>query len=431
MAELPHASVRRNLGYALLGNGVLNLCRFGVMLVLANLASAELAGSFHFAAVALSAPIVMFFGLELRTAFVADVRQQFPFGAYRALRTAGMLAALPVMLLALWLTFRDGAPPALLWMMAFVCGGRLALQLAEVDWGLMQRHERFDLIALGNTLRGVLLLAPFAILIPTARAAGGEAAVPWAAAASAAAYLLGWLAVWLLVERRFTRRFPEARPLWDARKLLRLAGQTLPMGLVILLLALCEAVPTWFIKHYSPDLADVGYYGALKIITLGATFLIVQVGNAAGNRLAIAYHSDLPRFVNLAAKLTGLAAALGLALLALTWGLGEWFLHAVYPADFAAHHRAFLILVGAQALFLLGSVFGFVTSHMRRFWIQVPVQLATLAATVIASWALVAQDPVRGAAWAVVVRAAVQTLLYLACVLAGVRAHRAPRQAQR
>lgn len=427
--ELPGASVRRNLVYALLGNGLLNLCRFGVMVVLANYATAQVTGCFHFAAIALSAPLVMFFGLELRAAFVADVRQEFVFGAYRALRRLGMLVAIPILVAVVWWQFGRSTSPALVWMMLFVCGGRVAFQLAEVEWGLMQRRERFDLIALSNALRGVVMLLPVALLVPLAHArwSGAADTARWVEAAAAVAtgiYLLGWLVVWWFVDRRYVVRYPESRPVWQVATLARLARQTLPMGLVILILTLCESVPAWFIERSTASLTDVGYYGALKIITLGASFLIIQVGNAAGNRLAITYQSDLAAFVRLARRLAAVAAGIGLAILGAAWFLGEAFLNLVYPADYAAYHVEFFILVAAQAVFLLGSIFGFVTTHMRRFWIQVPVQLAILTATTIAAAVLIPGGPVRGAAWTVVVRAVVQAVLYFACVWAGVRSRR-------
>jgi O-antigen/teichoic acid export membrane protein len=426
--ELPHASVRRNLLLAVLGNGLLNLCRFGVMVVLTNFATAEIAGSFHFAAIALSAPVVMFFGLELRAAFVADVRHEFPFGAYRALRWIGMLAAAPILVgVVLWV-FRAEASTALILMMLAVCGGRIAFQLAEVEWGLMQRHERFDIISGSNALRGILMIVPFAVLIPWAAAVAegqvdADRRLEFAAAGAAGVYLLCWLGIWWFVDRRYAGRHAESAPDWRPAVLRRLAAQTLPMGLVILILALCEGVPAWFI-HRGHGLTDVGYYGALRVITLGAGFLIVQLGNAAGNRLAITYRTDLSRFVRLAARLTLATGAIGGAIVGLTWFYGEAFLRFVYPEAYAAHHLEFFILVAAQAIFLLGSIFGFVTTHMRRFWVQVPVQLTILLVTIVASYLLIPDDPVRGAAWTAVARAIAQAVLYLGCVVGGVRAAR-------
>ncbi len=422
--ELPHASVRRNLRYALLGNGLLNVCRFGVIGILANFASAQAVGSFYFAAIALSAPIVMFCGLELRAAFMADVQQVYPFGAYRALRQVGMgLAGLVLLAVIGFQALREPWELALL--MALVCGGRVVFQLAEVEWGLMQRHERFDLIARSNAIRGLMMIAPFALLVPTTYYLAGPEQTTIAVLVAGAIYVTGWTGVWYFHDRGYVLAYPEAAPRRDPALLRRLAARAFPMGLVILILALCESVPAWYLERTPAARAAVGYYGALKIITLGASFLIVQVGNAAGNRLAITYQSDLAAFTRLAVRLTLVAVALGGGLLAAAYLVGRPFLDLIYPADYAAYYPEFVILVGAQSIFLVGSIFGFVTTHMGRFWVQVPVQLTILAVTVIGSHILIPSDPVRGAAWVVVIRALVQASLYFLCVVGGVRARRA------
>jgi O-antigen/teichoic acid export membrane protein len=160
----------------------------------------------------------------------------------------------------------------------------------------------------------------------------------------------------------------------------------------------------------------------MRYITLGATFLIVQVSTAAGNRLATYYQRDLRSFVRLAAKLTGVAIALGGAILVATWLFGEWLLRVIYTAEYAAHYTDFLVLVLAQAVMLLAAVFGFATTHMRQFWIQVPVQMGVLGITALAAMALVQpENPVRGGAWTMLVRSGTQAVLYFGCVLIGIR----------
>ena len=160
-----------------------------------------------------------------------------------------------------------------------------------------------------------------------------------------------------------------------------------------------ETVIQSIVKHAAgPEgWADLGYFGAMRVITLGAMFLIVQVSTAAGNRLAIYYQQDVRAFVRLGVKLTGVALAIGGSALAWTWLFGEWFLRVVFTPEHARHHQEFLILMAGQAILLLAAVFGSVTTHMRQFWIQVPVQLSVLLATALAAVLLIgAENPVRG-----------------------------------
>ena len=151
---------------------------------------------------------------------------------------------------------------------------------------------------------------------------------------------------------------------------------------------------------------------------------------AAGNRLAQAYREDLKTFIRLALKVAAVAVGLGVSFLGAAYFHGEWFLRVVYTPAHAAHYRDFLILVLAQSIVLLSAVFGSVTTYMRQFWIQVPVHLTVLTATAIAAALLIGPDnPVRGGAWTELVRSVTQAVLYLGCVLIGLRAGRGPKAA--
>ena len=423
-------SLRRNIFYAVTGNGILNLCRLIVIVLLAKFAGAEIQGTYTYASIALAAPVVLFCGLELRAAFVADAGGEFTFGAYRALRSIGMGVATVVLAgVALWTT-RHEPSPARTWLILAVCGGRVVFGLAEVNWGVFQRRERLDLMAWSNGLRGVALLVPFAVLFLWRGRGGVGVAAPTMAAVAWAAgvYVAAWGAIWWFFDRPQAAGRGDVSLSWTWGDLFRLARNTLPLGVVILLINLCETLTQWYVKRAAGGeaWADLGYFGAMRVITLGATFLIVQVSTAAGNRLAHFYQRDLRAFVRLALKITGVAVAIGGVTIVAAWLFGAGFLNALYTPQYGRHATAFMILVSSQAIALLAAVFGIVTTHMRRFWIQVPVHLCVLVATGVAGAVLVTPaSPVLGGAWTTLVRHVTQTCLYLVCVVLGVRWQRA------
>ncbi len=429
-------SLRRNIFYAVTGNGILNLCRLFVVVLLAKFAGAEIQGTYTYASIALAAPVVLFCGLELRAAFVADAGGEFTFGAYRALRSIGMtVATLVLAAIAFWTTRHDPSP-ARMWLILLVCGGRIMFGLAEVNWGVFQRRERLDLMAWSNGLRGVALLVPFVLLFllrgraPTGANDSTMAAVAWATGA----YVAGWGAIWWFYDRPQAAGRGDVALAWTWRELLRLARNTLPLGVVILLINLCETLTQWYVKRAAGEQAwaDLGYFGAMRVITLGATFLIVQVSTAAGNRLAHFYQRDLHAFVRLALRITGVAVLIGGATILAAGLFGAGFLNALYTPKYGQHATAFMILVSSQAIALLAAVFGIVTTHMRRFWIQVPVHLCVLAATAMAGAVLVTPEaPVLGGAWTTLVRHITQTALYLVCVVLGVRWQRTANKRDR
>jgi O-antigen/teichoic acid export membrane protein len=330
----------------------------------------------------------------------------------------------------LWHTRAD-ASLSLIWMMLAICAGKIVFMLAEICWGVYQRRERLGLMAWSNALRGVTMLLPFVLLFRWLPALGwieldreNPTQLMRLAALAISLYVLAWIAIWQLYDRRLVRAPGDVDLHWDWSAVWRLAKQTFPLGLVFLLINLCDTVTQWSIKRAAgaDGWTALGYFGSMRFITLVAMFLVVQVNTAAGNRLARAYQRDLRAFVRLAVKVTGMALALGVGFLGAAWFHGEWFLRVVYTPEHARHYPEFLILVSAQAIVLLAAVFGSVTTYMRQFWIQVPVHLSVLAITAVTATLLIQpEDPVRGGAWTELVRSATQAVLYLGCVLIGIR----------
>ena len=418
-------SLRRNAVYAVVGNGLLNVCRLVVVALLAKYATPAIQGTYTYASLALAAPVALFLSFELRGAFVADAGGEFSFGTYRTLRYAGMAVATVVLtILVAWIGwFEQNAGLAAL--MLAICAGRVLFHLGDIYWGVFQRRERLDLMAWSNILRGVTLLAPVAIALLVVIRPGGHSAstVIWIVAAAIWVQVVLWAGIWWLLDRRLVLVRPQVDLSWTWDAVRRLARQTFPLGLVYLLINLCETVTQWLVKQSAGDdgWSVVGFFGAMRLVTIGATFIIVQISTAAGNRLAHYYQNDLPRFSRLAWKLTGIALGLGFAIIAASELFGRWLLAALYTPAYAEYHDEFMILVSAQALVLLSAVFGFVTTHMRLFWIQVPVHVTVLAATTAAGLLFIGtENPIRGGAWTMLIRSITQFVLYSGCVLVGI-----------
>jgi O-antigen/teichoic acid export membrane protein len=389
-----------------------------VLVLLAKLAGPEIQGQ-YFLGVALATPIVLFCGLELRGALVADAGNQFTYGTYRALRSRTLTVAGLVLTVVLWWQARTEHRPAYLLILAGVFAVRIVWSWADIGWGVFQRRERLDLLAASAMLRGGALLVPFAILLPLwAWRAPGRLAD--AAAGGALLGALGAAAAmwWFDRPRVVSPRFGDWS--WTKGGVWALARQTFPLGVVALIVNLCDSYPRLLIEKLPEGRPQLGYFGALAYITLAGNLVILQAGAAAANRLALYYQRDRQAFLRLGGALTGLALAIGGGVLLAAWFFGAWVLRVLYTPEYARFELEFRIIVGAHCLALLTNVFGIATTQMRLFWVQVPVQVATLAATVIAAnMLIIPASPVRGAAYTALVRAVVQLVLYTACVGAG------------
>lgn len=420
--------LHESAAWALLGSGVLNLCRLGVVVLLARTAPPEVLGAFLYC-LALTSPLLLFGQFELRAVLVADPRPDPSLRDYLRARNFGLwLVLAPLVALGAWEAWR-GATPATLWLLAGVAFGRFAWNLSELAWGVWQRRDAWPAVAGANILRGVLMLAPFALL------AAFSAATIAGAATSAWAMALGWLAAHLFFERRAlrTEQNKPAEPPIDANApapqppdrgvaappasgvgAILLRG--LPLALVQVVIVLCDSLPRLFVAGAERGgLRELGYFGALAQLALVANLALIAVSTAASRRLTLHFHGDRAAFRRLTLRLLLLAGALGAAVLLVVFVLGAWLLEQLFLPAYAEHSSAFLRLMAAQCLLLPASVLGFVVTSAGRFWVQLPLHAIVLIATGVACWAWIPADPVNGAASAGLVRAAVHTLLYAGC----------------
>jgi O-antigen/teichoic acid export membrane protein len=416
-AAPPERPLHHSAVFALVGTVVFNLCRFAVVILLAKFADAAVVGAFN-GSVAWATPVVAALMLELRAAYVADARGAFTFGTYATLRWLGVAAA-AVMLTAIG-AWRAAVDPTLagIAMFAAVALGRLAWGLGELYWGVYQRHERLDLLARAQIVRGLLMALPFAVLLPLAqtlvnRGTWPPDAVAGLAAAAAGVYAVGWLAAALAADRPRAIALGPVDAHWDWISVGRLARRTTPLGLVVLIILSCESLPLLVIDALGPGArAQVGYFGVLATAVLPVQLIVVALGQATAARVARYHRDDAGRLIRLVARLVAIAAGLALATLGVAVVLGPWLLRVVFRPEYAAYARELVIVAAGSGLLLLAIVCGVVLTGVQRFWVQVPLQLAVLATTAVAALALIPADPVSGAAWTYLARSVCQCVLY-------------------
>jgi O-antigen/teichoic acid export membrane protein len=412
--------------FAVGGMGIFHAGQFFAIVLLAKFAPPEVLGQFQFS-LAIAAPVLAFCSLELRGALVADAAGEFTFGAYRALRDLMItLAGAALLAVAAWqfIVERNLAYTLILIGMS---GGKLVLSQAEVGWGLFQKRERLDLMARSAALRGVAMTAAFGLFVPLysylyRRGVLASDDQAGGAALASLAHLLASVLLLLTFDRPRVRAYADHDPTWTWEAVGRLARQTFPLGVVLLLLHLSSSLPQLVMERQEHGREALGFFGGLVNLTLAANLLLFQAANAAANRLANLYQADLAAFLRLAAKMLGLAMCVAIAAIGATLLLGQWFLGFLYRADYAGYYPEFVIIVVAQCLALLTNVFGVLTMQMRLFWLQVPAQLIILLVTTVAAlvWIPGAENLVRGGAWTVLARSVVHFALYGGCVLAGI-----------
>ncbi|WP_261665155.1 lipopolysaccharide biosynthesis protein [Deinococcus sp. Marseille-Q6407] len=386
----PPPGLRSGMLWTVLGQGVYSAAQWLMVIVLARSGGTEDVGRYSLG-LALTAPLFLLLGLQLRAVQATDARGEFGFRDYATVRLPSMGLGLGLTA-ALALLYPQASGPV--WWL----GVAKALEGgSDLIYGLMQQRERLDWIAQSTLLRGLAGLALLSLIYLLT----GQLTLATMGVAAAG---LGTL---LLFDLPRARRLAPGR--WWAGKpnaaLLRLA---LPLGLVIALVSLGTNLPRLIVERQLGGEA-LGIYAALSYVSVAGSVFVVALGTALTTRLSQVFaRGDRAGFLRLTLLLMAGAGGAGLALTALSALGGQPLLALLYGAEYAAQHRAFFWLNLAGAAGYLASSLGFAVTAARRFKEQLPLFAAVTVVLALACWWFIPRQGLLGAATASLIGAFTQ-----------------------
>lgn len=354
-------SLRRGFALTLLGNFAYGAAQWGMLVVLAKFGSPELVGRFTLA-LALTAPVLMFAGLRLRAVVSTDAVGRYELGDYTGLLVLSLSAAMLVVAGLAGAGARSGGAELVLTVLILGLAKSVE-QVGEFFAGVMQNHERMDLLARSQTFKGILSLAAFA---GTMTATGS---LVWACAALAAAWTFGLYAVDLrAVVERLSVPAASLAPRFSREKLLSLARLALPLAFSVMLTSLFVNVPRYFIDALLGE-REQGIFAAMAYVGVIGMRVVNSLAQVVIPRLAKQHAAgDMRGFARLLALSSGVGVALGAFGVAVAAAGGRPLLSALYSPEFAQRLDVFLWLMAAAGLGYLDSFLEIGVMSARQFW---------------------------------------------------------------
>lgn len=392
----------KNLAWGVMGNVVFALTQWLILISLARIGSPEDVGILTIVT-AIVTPIFMFGDMAMNDAHTVDDLSEFKRADYFALRIIGALTASVGCVVASYLWYGDQTT-IFAAAMALVVVKFIGSQM-QLNYGVYQREQRVDLVALSNVTRGIFGLIGFALVFWMTKDL-------WAA-------LLAQAAVWLLVLRFADRRSLATLGVMNRfgsiftsnwRTILKLFIWLLPLALTAVLVNATMSAPRLVLAS-AADLAAVGVFGAIAFIDTGFSVAINAIGFASASRLrTAARNGNRRRFILLSLKLVALTTSIGCVIFLGGWFFGEEILWLLYGTDFV-NMSVFILIIGATAL---RSAFAplqvaLTAGHVlwRRFFINAMAFLFTLVSALI----LVPDLGALGAAWSFLIGIATRVVL--------------------
>jgi O-antigen/teichoic acid export membrane protein len=384
-------------------------CQWGMLVALAKLGSPELVGAFALG-LAVTAPIVQFANLKLRSIQATDARHEYGFRDYLSVRLATSAVAFAVVIAA---AFAGSYTPEQRIVIVAVGLAKVVESVSDIYYGLIQQHEMMHWIASSMMVKGVLSLVAFTgVVYSTGSVAGAGVAL----AATWAAVLLGWD---IPRGRQLSgeRRVPSSprRAFTDKVVFFRLVRTAVPLGIVVTLGSLFVNIPRYFIEHHCGSRA-LGLYAAIAYLMVAGSMVVNALGQSAGPRLAKLYASgDRASFAVILRKLTLSGAALGIVGLVSVGLAGRPLLALIYRAEYAEYAGVLCWTMAAMAVNYLYIFVGTAINAMRNYRVQLPIHLASTVLMVASCAVLVPRYGIVGGAWAMLCCTVFEAVLYSVC----------------
>ncbi len=412
MATEKLPTLRRNFSWVFVGNVFYAAAQWGMLTVLAKLGTTQMVGQFALG-LAISAPVVLLANLNLQAVLATDARREYRFEEYFALRIATTLLALAVIAGIVFVAGYEGQTAAVILLIGLA---KSFEAMSDVFYGLFMRRQRMDRLAKSMIIKGALSLTALGLAVYS------TGSVVWGVAGMA----LAWAVVFVVYDFPsgagiLERRMSGLRPLWSGGRLAALAWLSLPLGLVMALLTLNGTIPRYFVEYYLGE-GRLGVFAALAYVLVAGNTVVSALGQSISPRLADHYaDGDRPGYVRMLLIAAGVGALLGAGGILVAFIAGPEILTILYSAEYARDAEIFLLLMVAGAVSYVASFMGYGMTAARYFKIQAPLFALACAAVALASWWLVPEGGLRGAAAAVIIGSFVQLFGSLAIVGYAVR----------
>lgn len=366
-------SVRRLLGWGILGQMAFVISQFLLLTVLARFAQVEDVGRFGLTT-AVVTPVYWFFNLGMRENQSTDTRSVFRFREFLALRLMGTGFAYLLIVAIAFL-----AMPSEIRSVMLVFGAAKGLEsVSLLYYGLFQKAERIQYVARSLILRGFGGTFAFAIVI-------------WLTGGTAEAYsalFLAWLLVLILVDALPARKL--AQNLGDdgeirQGKLRELAMTSLPLGISGLLTALQTSTPRFVIGSLL-GVAALGQFTVVAYALQASQQIVTAISQSISARLAhqIVNGNRHALFTLLRKLLVGLGGV-GVIFAMISLVFGNWILTGLFGNDYEGLATLLAMIVIAAMAAASVNILQAALIASRRFSLQSWLRLFSLTLTAVAT----------------------------------------------
>jgi O-antigen/teichoic acid export membrane protein len=403
-----------NFAWTLVGNVIYAACQWTIVVVLAKLGNADMVGEFALA-LAVAFPITLLANLQLRSLFVTDLVDKYPFGQMLGVRFALSAIAIAAVLLTCKLAGYGAQSSRVIILISLA---QLVDCISENYYGISQRYDRMDRIAKSQMIRSTLSLVGFLSAIYFTRRlfwgmAGlvlGRVVVLLAYDAGRRTFALSASHSQAYAGRLESTLLERIRPQWNPKQQLQMIWVALPLGAVSIVNSLSANIPRYAIQHYLGR-HELGIYSALNYIPTAGLMIATALGYAVFARLSRFYFvGDLAAFRRLVLRGSAICTTLGIFGLLASAIVGRQILAILYRPEYTDRVDILLWLMVVGAVGSVTSFLGCAMTAASQFRVQVLLFVGVAVSSATACLLLIPRLGLTGAAFAGLTSMVVQCL---------------------
>jgi O-antigen/teichoic acid export membrane protein len=396
------STLKRNVLWQGAGNATYGCCQWLLIVIIARLGNPDMVGQFALAS-ALTFPVVLLFGMQLRILQVTDQRQQFTFGDYLSHRLVSAAAGLiTIWLIVAVMSYRSGATTIIV----LLGTARTSELISDIFQGLSQQREQMQRVGVSLMLRALLSTAVMSAVLYTTRSVG------WAMAAYAGACVFVLLTYDRKTPAVLHLAAPERRP--QTQAFWKLSCLATPLAIGVLLSSLNAYLPRYFIYSLSGNQA-LGRFSVLGSVNAAGLLFVSALGQASMPRLVQRFEArDRRGFGKVLIAILAAVVVACVAGLCIVYYAGDPIVALVYGSAYTNQGKTLLILTAAASMSFCSAVLGYAVKAVRELTGQAIVQALVTVTTAALCYLLVPRYGGAGAALAMLGSSTLSVLLLAA-----------------
>lgn len=394
--KITRLSLKVNFSWTLISNIMLAFSQWITLIIIAKLGTPAEVGSYSLG-LAFTAPLFLLSSLQLRAMQVTDVKGNYKFSHFFALRVFTSIIAMFLLIGLLSLTNYTNEIKIVIILVGVT---KFIDSFSDITHGLMQKNERMDYVSKSKLMKSVLSILSFSLTLLIFNN------LKYALIAMS----LSWLAVFLLIDLRKASLFESVKLEFERIKLIEITRISLPLGIATMLISLNTNIPRYILEHFN-GVAELGLFTTIAYIVVSGTTVMNSLGQSAAPRLSRYYtENNLIAFKNLLRKLIIIGFVFGILGLVVSVLLGKQILTVIYTPLYGEYNYL-LITIMISGIFMYTSTFlGFSITATKNFRVQPVLGLIWILVSLLSALVLIPQYGMLGGALTLIVTSLTQLI---------------------